>query len=100
MQKRCMPCEFLFVNRGQVVWCQFCGKAACEKCTKKTRPFPNSVKKDRGTCCKLCDRKFFIRNMIGDAMKKLRAKDKDMQSLKDKIKEKESEISTGQKKYD
>lgn len=49
--------------------CHFCGKSSCKDCFKKTRMF--RAKKDvaneerpRGRICKLCDRKFIIKDMI------------------------------------
>ena len=49
--------------------CQFCGISNCKVCLHKTRPFCKKNKDQaeaaqRGKCCKLCDRKFHIRDMI------------------------------------
>lgn len=59
--------------------CTFCGYACCQNCTKKTRPYPKSgdsqittlrghqtiaLKKHKGTICKECDRKFFVKEHI------------------------------------
>jgi uncharacterized protein YlxW (UPF0749 family) len=53
-----------------MVLCTFCSLSACKNCALKTRPFPQSSKDEykrhtaKGTICKMCDRKFFIRKMI------------------------------------
>ena len=55
--------------------CQFCGMSTCKKCLKKTRLFKQikmtegaveggPVKRPRGQICKLCDRKFLIKDMV------------------------------------
>ena len=62
--------------------CQFCGMSSCKKCLKKTRQFrqprrsttsqtdENEKKKKkakkvkRGIICKLCDRKFIVKEMV------------------------------------
>ena len=61
--------------------CQFCGMSSCKKCLKKTRQFrqprrstslpdererkKNKAKKvKRGIICKLCDRKFIVKQMV------------------------------------
>ena len=59
--------------------CTFCGMGACENCSKKKRPFPLSDKKGglhelRGTICKLCDRKFYIRKVVEKARIEIEAK--------------------------
>ena len=48
--------------------CMFCGTANCENCLYKERAFPRATinaggKKKKGEICKVCDRKFFIRQM-------------------------------------
>ena len=45
---------------------QFCTLAFCAKCRYKTRVYPLSEDLSRGDCCKICDRKFFIREMMKD----------------------------------
>lgn len=49
-----------------MVYCTFCGFANCVKCTKKTRLYPQQPagQKERGKVCKLCDRKFLIKDMV------------------------------------
>ena len=56
--------------------CHFCGLSNCKKCLVKTRNFqpkqtgtPQLDKKgqeirNRGTICKLCDRKFLVKEMV------------------------------------
>lgn len=46
----------------------FCGLSVCALCLTKTKPYPcrNENNKNRGTICKVCDRKFFIRDMLKD----------------------------------
>lgn len=50
--------------------CTFCAQSRCEKCMKKSRPYPNSALDSakhhtvRGPICKFCDRKFLVKNMI------------------------------------
>lgn len=76
--KRCLPCDFAFTKKEQMIMCTFCGLSACQDCTKKTRIYPNCIKDPisqkqelRGIICKLCDRKFFIREMCDRTMKKI-----------------------------
>ena len=45
---------------------QFCTLAFCAKCRYKTRVYPLSEDLSRGDCCKICDRKFYIREMMKD----------------------------------
>ena len=59
--------------------CTFCGYGACENCAKKKRPFPLSEVKNnlhdlRGTVCKLCDRKFYIKKIVDKAKIEIDAK--------------------------
>lgn len=65
--------------------CQFCGNSNCKNCLKKTRPFkPTFVRKGkeppteepvevkRGSVCKLCDRKFLIKEMVQGSLEKIK----------------------------
>lgn len=61
-----------------MVFCTFCGLSACQDCTKKTRIYPKSDKDPetgkqslRGVICKLCDRKFFIRDIVSRSMQQI-----------------------------
>ena len=68
--------------------CHFCGMSNCKNCMKKTRKFcarksrrTNSVSNlngskketppERGSICKLCDRKFFIKDMVKGTFKEI-----------------------------
>jgi len=42
----------------------FCAKTYCAKCRTKRRVFPRSQTREDGDICKVCDRKFFIREML------------------------------------
>ena len=51
--------------------CTFCAYYCCKACTKKQKPFPmasvdpvTKLKSERGTICKLCDRKFFVHKKL------------------------------------
>lgn len=78
-----------------MVLCTFCGYGACKDCTKKERFFPLSEVKSklheqRGTVCKLCDRKFFVRGMVDITRKEIDANNTSIQSykvIKQKIKD-------------
>jgi len=51
----------------------FCGFSVCKLCILKTRPYPigNDGYKNRGEICKVCDRKFFVREMLKDSLAKI-----------------------------
>jgi len=58
--------------------CTFCGYGACDNCTKKKRFHPlseikNGLHESRGTICKLCDRKFFIKKLVDSTRKDIDA---------------------------
>lgn len=74
--KRCLPCDFAFKTKKQMVFCEFCGCSACESCTKRTRIFPAcnidpevGRRTERGVICKLCDRKFLVKGMVQNSIK-------------------------------
>lgn len=66
----CASCKVVtFQKEKHILWCQFCGCSVCKECLFKSRPFPSSgIDKNgerlRGEICKLCDRKFLVRNML------------------------------------
>lgn len=67
--------------------CTFCGFGACENCSKKKRFYPGSDIKNglhelRGTICKLCDRKFFIRKLVDKTSKEINANKNAIDSIK------------------
>ena len=65
----CATCKtFVFKKDKQIIYCQFCGFSNCKDCALKDRPFPNGNpdargKLPRGPVCKLCDRKFFVKQL-------------------------------------
>lgn len=78
MQKYCPTCFTQFGRKDEQVVCQFCGKGCCKTCTQKSRPYPNGGKDScgarmRGTICKLCDRKFLLRNLMSQTQKMMEA---------------------------
>jgi hypothetical protein len=48
---------------------QYCGNGCCKNCRYKERPFPkmNLGNSSRGDICIVCDRKFYIREMIKES---------------------------------
>ena len=59
--------------------CTFCGMSNCKKCLCKTRPFRLSKKqqqggseRQRGQICRLCDRKFIIKDMVAGSLEEIR----------------------------
>ena len=67
----CNTCEHAWKNQKELKdsHCHFCGKSSCKDCMKKTRLFrtkktPCKDETERGRICKLCDRKFIIKDMI------------------------------------
>ena len=62
----CNCCKEKYKSYKDARYCQFCALAFCAKCRFKTRIFPQSVDMSRGDVCKVCDRKFFIKEMIKD----------------------------------
>jgi hypothetical protein len=66
----CYICsETLKSNSNDVLFCAFCGQACCKNCRAKERPYPkkNLGHSARGDVCLVCDRKFFIREMIKES---------------------------------
>ena len=63
-----------------MIFCTFCGYSNDEKCMQKTRLFPESIKDPmtcrptvRGPICKLCDRKFMVREKVNKVDKEIKA---------------------------
>jgi hypothetical protein len=52
---------------------EFCGMSNCKKCLEKTRPYPahNENNKKRGIICVLCDRKFYVKEILKESMEKI-----------------------------
>ena len=65
----CVSCrDTVFESNSDMKFCHFCGNSNCEKCMQKERMFPRGRinadgQKPRGQICKLCDRKFLMRQM-------------------------------------
>lgn len=62
--------------------CDFCGISNCKKCLRKQRNFKEIIgglnrsqrgPNKRGMICKLCDRKFFIKQMVQGTLKDITA---------------------------
>ena len=78
--------------------CFFCGISNCKNCLKKTRKFFVDEKKSNitgntildkaevGKICKLCDRKFFIREMLDKKIKVIKAQNLTIENSRKQIK--------------
>ena len=57
--------------------------SVCKLCLLKTRPFPedNEGMKERGDACRVCDRKFFIREMTAETNNQIECQDEVIKSL-------------------
>ncbi len=77
LQEGCNTCGSKWQKAGDLAnsHCDFCGISNCKNCLSKTQNFRQDPKASmvsaspsaepvRGKCCKLCDRKFFIKDMI------------------------------------
>ena len=76
--KKCPSCRHPFKNKNEMVYCTYCGLSNCKPCATKTRIYPNSQvdhetgkRTERGTICKLCDRKFFIKDIVRASSKEI-----------------------------
>ena len=75
-----------------MVYCTFCGLSNCKDCTKKTRIFPNSQpdpetgkRTKRGTICKMCDRKFFVKSIVQVTSKQISVQTSTIADTKKKL---------------
>jgi len=65
----CVSCrDFIFESNSQMLFCSFCGNSNCANCLYKERMYPRGRinadgQKPKGKICKLCDRKFIVRQM-------------------------------------
>lgn len=65
----CVSCrDFVFESNSQMRFCSFCGNSNCANCLYKERMYPRGRinadgQKPKGKICKLCDRKFLVRQM-------------------------------------
>ena len=61
------PCCYRGVNNEKkMVDCNFCGQKVCQECALRKRAFPKQqifegCEPRYGTCCTLCDRKFYMK---------------------------------------
>lgn len=60
----CCKESFAKLKQKDIKYCQFCALAYCPKCRYKQRTFPFSKDEEKGDICKVCDRKFFIRDLL------------------------------------
>lgn len=54
--------------RKEAATCDFCALKCCKSCLAKQRQFPQVItegKSLKGNICRICDRKFYIRSMLG-----------------------------------
>ena len=79
----CISCvDHIFENNSSMKFCQFCGQSNCEECLYKERMYPRGRinaegQKPRGSICRLCDRKFLIRQIqLETAMATAKSKQK------------------------
>jgi len=49
-----------------IAYCDYCALAYCAKCQYKQRRFPNGKENSLGNICKVCDRKFNLRELLKD----------------------------------
>ena len=96
----CYSCKFVtFQKEKYMNFCKFCGHAVCKDCfdTKKTRVYPKSKltsdgQRDAGPICKLCDRKFLVRQIFLKDYSELGKKDAHLEELEKQIAGLNSEI--------
>jgi len=62
----CNCCEVKYKKISDAKYCDFCALAFCFRCRAKTRVFPKSGDLSSGHICKVCDRKFFIKEIVKD----------------------------------
>ena len=75
----CKIVTFTDKKKKDIFYCQFCGVANCKDCCNKSRFYPKGKldgngEKPRGKICKLCDRKFLIRQVLLESQAKLQQK--------------------------
>lgn len=85
MVQKCATCQSTFKDYKNMIYCTFCSFSNCKKCMQKTRAYPcqtldaaaqlsasGKEKQLRGQICKLCDRKFLIRDMLVSSSKQIK----------------------------
>jgi hypothetical protein len=105
--KRCLPCDYAFTNKKQMVFCQFCGVSACGDCTKKTRIFPAcnidpevGKRTSRGVICKLCDRKFMVSGLVQNSIKQIEMQNTVIKDIAGNIANQMSELNKEQASHE
>lgn len=98
----CFSCKLVtFQKESQMVFCCFCGHANCKDCCNKSRFYPRAEldkngEKPRGKICRLCDRKFLIRQVLlqtsADIQNRKRTEDK-LQAEMDKLGQKMNSVA-------
>jgi len=89
----CNSCKVVtFQKEKHIVWCTFCGCSVCKDCLTKTRPYPKAVldkngERVRGDICKLCDRKFLVRQMLLESQSAAAKKNNQQRVLNKQIEE-------------
>ena len=83
---KCMSCNVTVLKDSNTEFCEFCGNNVCKtECLTKMRPFPNGKEEGgrriRGKICKLCDRKFLVRQVMTENLLKIEEKDRKIAKL-------------------
>lgn len=83
----CFSCKVVtFQKEKHILWCTFCGNSVCKECLTKTRPYPKAAldkngERVRGDICKLCDRKFLVRQMLLEVQSNVAKKNKEQRVI-------------------
>lgn len=123
-QKACGCCGETFKNAKEVKQCHFCALSYCSKCRYKTRPYPKNqnqkmkragtltskkeAKKEkdneeRGEICKVCDRKFFIKEIVEDKNLQIEAQTNQLlgpQGLNSQMEKSNTQLKEIREEYD
>ena len=91
--KKFCPVDFYqFKSRAEMLFCDFCGQSVCQNCRKKKRLFPLGPVDEEtgrlclpGEICKVCDRKFFIRDNVKKSLDQMKAVDKSIVTMADNL---------------
>jgi hypothetical protein len=63
---KCNCCSKSWTSKKDYTYCDFCALVFCFDCQSKTRKFPRSKDSTMGAICKVCDRKFHVRELVKD----------------------------------
>ena len=103
----CNTCEHAWKNQKELKdsHCHFCGKSSCKECMKKTRLFrtkktPCNDDTQRGRICKLCDRKFIIKDMIHGSSTQIKTQNLVIENSTKQYKELEREAEATRNEHD